>query len=145
VSVVPAGFREEPCSLNLSLLELLADSHRIQQCSQAWYRNMFRHTVLLSQSKNMDVLTPLQSIKYTMTHSFFSRAAQGDRVGCCFLRDVDVCGARIAELQESILLRPMQLGLDMTVQEIVAGLQSVAPCISGKLNVQSIGVQGFIA
>jgi hypothetical protein len=39
----------------------------------------------------------------------------------------------------------MQLGLDMTVQEIVAGLQSVAPCISGKLNVQSIGVQGFIA
>jgi hypothetical protein len=84
-SVVPAGFREEPCSLNLSLLELLAYSHRIQQCSQAWYRNMFRHTVLLSQSKNMDVLTPLQSIKYTMTHSFFSRAAQGDRVGCCFL------------------------------------------------------------
>jgi hypothetical protein len=51
-----------------------------------------------------------------------------------------VCGSRIAELQEPILLRPGQLGLDMMVQEIVARLHSVAPCISGKLNVQPIGV-----
>jgi hypothetical protein len=75
---------------------------------------------------------------------FFSRVVKGDRVGCCFLRDVDVCGSRIAEPHESVLLRPRQLGLDMTVQEIVAGLQSAAPCISGKLNVQSIGVKGFV-
>jgi hypothetical protein len=33
-SAVPAGFREEPYSLNLSLLELLACSHMIQKCSQ---------------------------------------------------------------------------------------------------------------
>jgi hypothetical protein len=56
-----------------------------------------------------------------------------------------VCGSRIAELQEFVLLRPGQLGLDMMPQEIVAGSQSAAPCISDKLNAQPIGVHVFIA
>jgi hypothetical protein len=77
---------------------------------------LFGMQMLLSQSKGYPHLTSPQNINYRMTHLFFSRAAKGDWVGCCFLRDVDVCGSRIAELQETVLLRPMQLGLDMIVQ-----------------------------
>jgi hypothetical protein len=90
------------------------------------------------------ISSPLKVLT-TGWHVIFSRAAKDDWVGCCFLSDAVVSGPRIAKLQKYVLLRPRQLGFDMTVQEIVAGLQSATPCITGKLNVQSIGVQGFIS
>jgi hypothetical protein len=66
-AAVLARFREKPCSLNLLSLELLAGSHRIQQCTQAWYRSMFRMQVY-----------PHPTPKYQDDTSFFSRAVKCD-------------------------------------------------------------------
>jgi hypothetical protein len=105
LSAVLARFREKPCSLNLSSLELLAGSHRIQRCSQAWYKNMLRHVVITVKIQGY----PHPTLNYQLQDdtSLFQEPPKGDLVGCCFLRDVDVCGSRIAELQESVLLRPV--------------------------------------
>jgi hypothetical protein len=53
-----------------------------------------------------------------------SRATKGDWVGCFFLIAVVVCGSQITKLHASFLLRPNQLCLETTIQEIIAGLRS---------------------
>lgn len=84
--------------------------------------------------------------KFKLRHEFpFARAVQSDRVGCCFLRDVDVGRARITELHSSIVLRPKQVDVELTVHDIAEKLRSLEPCTTSELVVQSIGVSGYIA
>ena len=70
---------------------------------------------------------------------------QGDRVGCGFLRDVDVRGARIIELQSSVILSPTHTEFNLTVRDIAKTLESLTWCNALELVVESTSVSGYIA